>query len=126
MKKLRKGIQKRPINLVLLLCVPAAYLLNNTVLKTHTAGLAQFFFQCYFNDLICPLLFFSYANILLLMVDKELSDIRGIFLTGLCAGIVWEYLAPFWKPTAIVDPGDFACYLLGSIIYWVILKGVRK
>ena len=79
---------------------------------------------CYFNDLICPLLFFSYANLLLLTVDKEITQLWLTCLVGLCASCFWEFGAPYIKSTAITDPIDIAFYLAGSIIYWGILRCV--
>lgn len=72
MKKIVESIRKRPVNLMLLILVVFAYWINNLFLKEHSGGLLRVFFIGYFNDLICPLFFFSYANMLLITVGKEL------------------------------------------------------
>lgn len=91
--------------------------MNNRYLKLCFTGPARLFFVGYFNDLICPLLFFSYANLLLLTVQKELRRLWHILLIGLCVSAVWEGVAPLVKPTAVADPLDVVCYLIGSAAY---------
>ena len=124
--KIVKSIKRRPLNAVLIFVVLVLYLLNNNYFKSHTTGITRYFLVCYFNDLICPLLFFSYANLLLLTVDKEITQVWLTCLVGLCASCFWEFGAPYIKSTAITDPIDIAFYLAGSIIYWRILRCVRK
>lgn len=60
MKKIVESIRKRPVNLMLLILVVFAYWINNLFLKEHSGGLLRVFFIGYFNDLICPLFFFSF------------------------------------------------------------------
>ena len=126
MKKLRESIRKRPINLVLLLGVLGLYFLNNLYLKAHLDGWLQTFFVCFFNDLMCPLFFFSYANMLLLTINKEWHRLWFICLIGICVSFVWEFFAPVIKPTSTTDPLDILCYMVGSVVYWAILHLVRK
>ena len=121
MEKLVESIRKRPINLVLLIFVISAYLLNNLFLKEHSRGFLWLFFVCYFNDLICPLLFFSYANILLIMIGREIEHLWLICLISLCTSCVWEFIAPLMKPSSTTDPLDVLCYTIGGIVYWGIL-----
>lgn len=126
MKKLIKSIQKRPINLILIASVSSMYLFNNLFLKEHSSGLLRIFFVCYFNDLICPLFFFSYANLLLITVNKEISCLWGVCLISLCTSCVWEFVAPLIKPSSTTDPLDIVCYLTGGIAYWIILRYIKS
>lgn len=126
MKKLYASIRKRPVNPVLMIGVLALYCANNHYLKFQTDGVLRLFFVCYFNDLICPLFFFAYANLLLLTVGRELHKLWCIALIGLGISLIWEFFAPVLKPTATADPVDIICYLLGSTGYWAILHFVRK
>ena len=91
----------------------------------YTNGNVRLFFICYFNDLICPLFFFSYANMLLNTVDKEINRIWAICLVSLCTSCVWEFVAPFIKPSSITDPLDIVCYMTGGIMYWAILRCIK-
>lgn len=126
MRKIYNSAQKRPINIILLVCVIGLYFVNNHYLKAHTMGNIRLFFICYFNDLMCPLFFFSYANLLLITVNKELHRFWSIIAVGICTSLVWEFFAPLIKPSSTTDLVDIICYMSGSVIYWAILHFMRK
>lgn len=115
------SIRIRPINLTLIICVSILYFINNTVLKLCTTGHLQLFFICHFNDLICPLFFLSYSNLLLITIQRELTKIKGIVLLCLIAGLIWEYFTPLIKPSSVSDIVDIICYLVGASLYWFLL-----
>lgn len=121
MDKIVQSMKKKPINVVLIVAVVIAYFVNNSFLKSNTSGNVRLFFICYFNDLICPLLFFSYANMLLVTVNKEITRLWVICLISLCTGCVWEFVAPHIKPSSTTDLLDIACYVIGGLVYWTIL-----
>lgn len=122
MNKILSSIKQRKINLILMVTVLFLYLINNMHLKKNTSGHFRCFFICYFNDLICPLFFISYCNILLITINKEMVKLRWILLLGFCAGLIWEYIGPIIKPSSVKDYLDLVCYMIGSVLYWVIIK----
>ena len=126
MKKLNISIKKRPINVILLFCVSGLYFINNHYFKNYSSGNIQLFFICYFNDLLCPLFFFSYSNLLLLTIDKELCKIKSICIVGICVSLIWEFFAPLIKPSSTTDLIDIICYMIGSITYWGITRYMYK
>ena len=126
MKKIVESIRKRPDNLMLLILVVFAYWINNLFLKEHSGGLLRVFFIGYFNDLICPLFFFSYANMLLITVGKEIARLWVICLVSLCTSCVWEFVAPLMKPSSTTDPLDIFCYITGGVVYWAILRYIKN
>lgn len=126
MKKIVESIRKRPVNLMLLILVVFAYRINNLFLKEHSGGLLRVFFIGYFNDLICPLFFFSYANMLLITVGKEIARLWVICLVSLCTSCVWEFVAPLMKPSSTTDPLDIFCYITGGVVYWAILRYIKN
>ena len=126
MKKIADSIRKRPINLILILSVISAYFFNNLFLKEHSSGLLRLFFVCYFNDLICPLFFFAYANLLLITVNREITRLWMTCLIGICTSCVWEFIAPIMKPSSKTDPVDIICYVFGGVVYWAILRYIRN
>lgn len=126
MKKIVESIRKRPINLILIVFVISAYLLNIFFLKDYSHRLLKLFFVCYFNDLICPLFFFSYANMLLITVSREITRLWLICLISVCTSCVWEFVAPLMKPSSTADPLDILCYITGGILYWVILRYIKN
>ena len=126
MKKLAASARFRPVNPVLMAAVLVLYFLNNRWFKAHTDGPVQYFMICHFNDLICPLFFLAYSNLLLLTVGRELRKIHWVLLFGLCSGLIWEFFAPVIKPTATADPWDLLFYLIGTGLYWCILKFITR
>ena len=93
------------------------YLLNNLVFKKTTTGILRLFFICYFNDLICPLLFVAYVNLLLNPLKKRLSKIWQIIVLCFLCGLVWEFVAPLLKKGSVTDIFDLFCYCIGGILY---------
>lgn len=122
MNKIRESIRKKPINFILIAMVLVLYILNNSFLKSVKNSVMHYFFVCYFNDLICPLLLLGYSNILLLTVGHELRKIQHILLFCSATSFVWEFIAPIFKRSSVTDYGDILCYLCGGIIYWWIMR----
>lgn len=110
--------QARTMDFFLLPSVILLYTLNNCFGKRYTHGILRGFLVCHFNDLICPLCLFSYANILLFFVGRRLTRFWEILLFGLLAGLIWETLTPVFKPSSVSDPKDLLAYLCGSFLYW--------
>ena len=116
------SIKRNPLNLVLMIGVAGFYFLNNVYFKHVAKGLLRQFLICYFNDLICPLFFFAYANTLLITVHRELTKLWQLFVVSLCAGLVWEYFAPYIKENSVSDLWDIVCYQTGTCVYWGLLR----
>ena len=122
MKKIFQSIYTKPTNFVLIIIVLCLYFLNNQYFKTHTSGIVQYFMICHFNDFICPLFFLSYSNLLLISVGKEIKKFHWVMLFGFCSGLIWEFFAPFIKPTTTTDFIDLIFYTLGTALYWFIIN----
>ena len=114
-----------PINIILIIIVLALYILNNTYLKHATSGIVQYMLICHFNDLMCPLFLMSYANLLLLTVGRKVVSLKGILFIVIPAGLIWEFFAPFIKPSTTTDLYDLLCYVVGGVLYYFIVKYVR-
>ena len=104
MENLRKSIAENPTDLILLFVTAALYLLNNLILKQNTRGVLREFLICYFNDVMAPMALLAYSNIMLGTTGKRLCSIRHILLFCLCAGFVWEFLAPTLKEVCKEHP----------------------
>ena len=102
------------------------YVFNNQFLKLHTDGMAREFFVCYFNDFMCPFFFLSYANLLLITDNKEITSLKWLLLAGVTAGFVWEFAAPLLKKGSVTDSGDMICYIAGTAGYWGVLTFSRR
>lgn len=126
MRKIVLSIKRKPVNLWLITIVSCLYFLNEFYLKEHTSGLIQSFFVCYFNDLICPLAFIAYSNLILITANREIHKFGWLLLFGLCAGMVWEFVAPLIKASSVTDIMDLACYVSGTLLYWCIMRVFRR
>lgn len=98
------------------------YLLNRFIFLNINNSTLNFFFSCYFDDLLAPLLLFSYINILLSFYNKKIYSLKYLIIFILLVSIVWEYLICFIRPTSVSDPIDILFYVLGTLIYWIIHK----
>lgn len=122
-----KSIKKRPINIFLIAIVVILYLINNLFIKKHSSGLANLFFSGYFNDLLCPIAFLSYINILLLTRNIEITKPKTVILICLVSSIIWELLTPLIKKNSVGDPIDVLCYVLGGLVYcYIIAREAKK
>ena len=119
------SIKEKPINLVLMVLVICLYLLNNLIFKQQTTGIIQYFMICHFNDLICPMFFLSYSNVLLISINREMTNLKELIIFGFCAGVVWEFFAPLIKASSTPDIVDLICYLLGTTLYWWIQRSFQ-
>jgi len=109
--------------LIFIICV-SSYLLNRVILLNINNSILHYFFSCYFDDLLAPLLLFSYINILLSFYNKKIYSLKYLMTFILLVSIVWEYLICFIKPTSVSDPLDVLFYAFGTLIYWTIHKNL--
>ena len=120
-------IKKYQKDITTLLIAGSLYLINNLFIKKLTSGNIQYFFICYFNDILAPLVILPYCNILFEYVNIKLIDFKYIIIFILICGFVWEFLAPFIKENSFCDLFDFIAYITGAAIYWIIQKiNIRK
>ena len=99
------------------------YWLNRLWLRDMTSGALRWFLTCYFGDILAGLVLLSIVSLLLLAVKHSpLRHWRPMALSLLGAGLVWECLAPLWKPGAVFDWWDFAAYQLGGVVYWIVTR----
>ena len=120
MNRSMKINKKIIFNLVLILFSASFYLLNNLLFKKISTGMLYYFFTGYFNDLLCPLFFVSYVNIMLSFIQKSILKLPHILLFCFIAGLFWEFIAPLMKKTSVTDFFDLLCYCIGGFLYWAI------
>ena len=118
--KVGKNAQYRLFDVATIFIVALLYVINNIFLKRMCCCTAlNTFFVGYFNDLICPLGFISYLNIVFSYINHRIKKWWEIQLWTLGAGMIWEYFAPLVKPTAVADPYDLLCYIFGAGFYYL-------
>ena len=63
---------------------------------------------------------------LMIINDKEITNLLLLLCLSLSAGIVWEFFAPLIKSGAVTDIYDLVFYIFGTLIYWLIIKMVIR
>lgn len=101
------------------------YLLNNFIVKRFSTGIFYYFSVCYFNDLICPIGFLAYVNLMLSFINKNMEKLYQILAFCFLCGLVWEFIAPIIKDSSVTDFFDLLCYCAGGVLYWIIKKDVK-
>ena len=120
------SITRRKSNYICILIAIGIYVINKIWLIENTHGELQYFCQCYLNDLVCPLFFIGFSQILLIWAENEMVYIRQYILFIVVYGLIWEYIAPLINPKAVTDVKDIWCYLLGMLVYYVLWKNEHK
>lgn len=111
-------MREKRFDLTLLLAAGAFYLTNRLWLSQAAGGWPGWFLTCYANDVFAGAALIAWADLLLRW--GGLTPIRSWKQTVpllLACGLVWEVLAPVWKPGAVFDPWDFAAYQAGGLLY---------
>ena len=106
------------INLVNMSLIGGLYFVNNRWFKHISVGAVQYFFICYFNDILAPIFLLSYSNILLYVKGLRINQYTHIIAFCVAVGLLWEFLAPLLNPASVSDWLDIVCYVIGGSIYW--------
>jgi hypothetical protein len=107
--------------LILIICV-LLFDFNKLIFLNISYYHLNYFFSGYFDDLLAPILLFSYMNLVLSFINKKIYSIKYLILIIILCSFVWEYLVIFIKPGSVSDPIDILCYFIGTLIYWIIYK----
>lgn len=119
---LKAAIFRRKINWVGIAIAICVYIVNKMCLIPYTRGQLNYFCRCYLNDVVCPLFFLGYCQILLIWIDHEIKSWWKCMLFIMIAGCVWEYGAPFINAKAVSDVWDLVCYFIGGTVYFLAMK----
>lgn len=121
-KKICNVLKSEKFDLSLIIVFGELYLINKIFLSYLNIPYLSYFFRCYFNDLICPLVFLPIVNIILAFGKYKVSRFIHLLSVGFTAGLFWEYVAPIFVEDSVSDPIDLCCYVLGTIFYWIALN----
>ena len=103
--------------IISLLILVLLYALNELYLKSlHPI------FKNHFNDLLAMPLLLSYGS---LVHKKSLSTLTVVLLTVICS-FVWEFVTPMYKSDSMGDWLDVVSYLLGSLLWIIGVKLIRR
>ena len=115
-------MRQRRYNLAVLLAAGCFYLLNRLVLSQAVGGAAGWFLSCYANDIFAGAAVVAWSDLLLRWGRfPPVRSWRQTVPLLLICGLVWEVLAPVWKPGAVFDLWDFAAYQVGGFL-WLLAR----
>ena len=121
MKKVLGSLKEVPFNGVVILVVIALYSLNRFVLKLYVQGWIGYFLRCHFNDFLCGILFIAYSNVFINTRGKMITKPPHILALCFSAGLVWEFIVPLVKRNSTADWLDVLFYMLGGLVYWLLV-----
>jgi hypothetical protein len=110
------------LNIVIMTICIVAYGFNRFFLKDILNWL---FLRCYLNDVLAGALMLAYTNVLFSIVRKDehsLISLPIIMIFILLAGFFWEFATPLFHEGSVTDYADIAAYLVGGIVYWLIVQ----
>ncbi len=122
MRKIRESLKEVPLNGYVIAATAVLYCFNRFFLKSHTSGWINYLLRCHFNDFLCGALFTAYSNVFLQTRKVMLNKLPHILAYCFCAGLVWEFVAPFIRKYSTPDWIDILCYMLGGFVYWLLLR----
>ena len=121
MGKIIKSLKEVSINGYVIVVTAVLYCANRFYFKAHTSGWLNYLLRCHFNDFLCGALFTAYSNVFLNTRKVMLSKLPHILAFCFCAGLVWEFVAPYIRRYSTPDWIDILCYVLGGFVYWLLL-----
>lgn len=107
-------------DLAVLAAAGGFYLANRLCFVGTAEGRLGWFLSCYANDLWAGAAILAWTDFLLLC--GHLPPLRNWRWNGvllLACGLVWEVLAPAWKPTAVFDWWDLLAYQAGGVLWYL-------
>ncbi|MCL2688133.1 MAG: hypothetical protein FWE58_06315 [Methanobrevibacter sp.] len=125
LKNLIKNHNNR-LNIYLIIITIFLALINILFLKNLELGILTIIFNDHFNDFLASVLILAYINICLSFIDYELKSFYVLIVVILLISFVWEYVAIFIKPYSVFDYLDIIAYLIGAIVYWMIINRYYK
>lgn len=121
-RKIIESLKEIPLNGYVIIITIILYCLNRFYFKAHTDGWINYILKCHFNDFLCGALFTAYSNVFLNTRKMMLNKLPHILAFCFCAGLVWEFIAPYLRRYSTPDWIDVLCYMLGGFVYWLLLR----
>lgn len=84
----------------------------------------DYFFRCYFNDMVGTIFFFLYLSVVRSFLNfKFVFRLMHIVGMTLFCGVLWEYVTPLYRNDTVSDPWDMIAYLSGALCFWFLFDG---
>ena len=119
--------RRRQVDLLTLLAVAVFYSVNRLWLSGAADGWAGWFLTCYANDICAGAAILAWLDLLLSLGGRPpLRTLGAAILFLFACGLVWEVLAPLWKPGAVFDPWDLMAYQVGGLLWLAFFRRFLK
>lgn len=123
-------------NRLIIIVIAMIYLLNNMLLKKYVMDeTIRLFCICYLNDIMCPSILLASTNIfieiikklrksniywnkVIIFIERCVNSLLGNLIYCFSAGVYWEYIYQHGTE----DINDMICYMLGGLIYYLLIK----
>ena len=98
------------------------YMLNRFLLKSLNLPIISYILKNHFNDFLGGFIFCCYINALLYFSHKKMINNFWILIIFMfLVSISWEFIFPLFLDYSISDWFDVVAYLLGTILYYLLL-----
>lgn len=74
----------------------------------------------HFFDLLAPIALLGISNAVFCLFRFRVVALAPLLGITSVAAFSWEVIAPLVLPQSVADPVDFAIYLLGGFLYWLL------
>lgn len=111
------------INIRLIISSILFYGMNQCLKPIYTECV---FMNGYFNDVLAGLLLISFTNLMFDKINKSFYSLLKIEGYLCLVGLFWEYITPLYNQNSTSDPFDILAYMIGGLVYFVIIKKVKK
>ncbi|MGF0110704.1 MULTISPECIES: hypothetical protein [unclassified Clostridium] len=95
---------------------------NNQIKEQISNEAIKWFMTSYFNDITGGMTFTAYTNLVLSFRNIKMHKLWQIELLMFSCGVFWEFITPLYRFDTVSDIWDVFAYMLGGILYWVIVK----
>lgn len=118
--------QDNRLNIFLLIICTVLALINTIILKKIDLGNLNLIFNGYLNDFLAAILILAYINICISFVNFKIKSLKFLMIIILIISFFWEYFAIYIKPNSVFDYLDILAYLIGCIVYWIIINMILR
>lgn len=117
----------RKYEIKILMITMTLYLLNRVCKSYINIPFIGYICRCHLNDFFGGIVFMAYINLLLFNYKKiRIANLLHTILIMIICGILWEYFFPLFLPYSISDFYDVIAYVVGGIVYQLIIITITK
>ncbi len=99
------------------------YVFNRFFVKNLDLPIIGYLLKNHFNDFLGGFIFCCYVNAILYLSHKKMiNDFGPLIIFMFLVSICWEFVFPLFLNYSTSDWFDVLAYMLGTILYYILLK----